>query len=88
MSRIRGQNSGFRDSEPTLVDTGARLTPADVEKAAAVMVNRLGPIAKVMARRCAAKTSTREQFVEMILQQAGDNVDLAALRAQLWKSWA
>jgi hypothetical protein len=53
-----------------------------------VMVSRLGPIAKVLARRCAAKTSTREQFVEMILQQAGDNVDLAALRAQLWKSWA
>jgi eukaryotic-like serine/threonine-protein kinase len=88
MTRTRTLHSGFRDSEPTLVDTGARLTPADVEKAAAVMVSQLGPIAKVMARRCAAKATTREHFVEMILQQAGDNVDLAALKVQLWKSWA
>ena len=87
-SRTRTQHSGFRDSEPTLVDTGARLTPADVEKAAAVMVGKLGPIAKVMARRVAAKATTRDQFVEMIVQQAGDGIDAAALKAQLWKSWA
>ena len=85
--RTRTLHSGFRESEPMLVDTGARLTPADIEKAAAVMVDRLGPIAKVLARRCAAKATSRDQFVEMILQQVGQNVDLAALKAQLWKSW-
>jgi eukaryotic-like serine/threonine-protein kinase len=87
MTRTRTQHSGFRNSEATLVDTGARLTPADVEKAAAVMVGQLGPIAKVMARRCAAKATTREHFVEMILQQAGDGVDAAALKLRLWKAW-
>jgi serine/threonine-protein kinase len=86
-SRTRTMHSGFRESEPTLVDTGARLTPADVEKAATVMVSQLGPIAKVMARRCAAKASTREHFVEMIVQQAGDGVDAAALKQRLWKAW-
>ena len=87
-SRTRTHGSGFRETEQTLVDTGARLTPADVEKAAAVMVGQLGPIAKVMARRCAAKTATREQFVDMIVRQVGDGVDTAALKLKLWKSWA
>ena len=87
-SRTRTHHSGFRESESTLVDTGARLTPADVEKAAAVMVGQLGPIAKVMARRCAAKATTRDHFVEMILQQVGDGVDVAVLKMQLWKAWA
>jgi eukaryotic-like serine/threonine-protein kinase len=87
-SRPRTRPSGFSDSVPTLVDTGARLTPDDVERAAAVMVDRLGPIAKVLARRCAAKATTREHFVDMILQQVGEGVDAAALKARLWKSWA
>ena len=86
-SLTRTQQSGFRESEMTQVDTGARLTPADVEKAAAVMVSQLGPIAKVMARRCAAKATTREHFVDMIVQQAGGGVDAMALKAQLWKCW-
>jgi serine/threonine-protein kinase len=86
-SRTRTHQSGFRESEPTLVDTGARLTPADVEKAAAVMVGQLGPIAKVMARRCAAKATTRDHFVEMILQQVGEGVDLGELKMKLWKAW-
>ena len=87
-SRTRTQHSGFRDSELTRVDTGARLSPADVEKAAAVMVGQLGPIAKVMARRCAAKAVTRDHFVEMILLQAGSGVDATALKLQIWKAWA
>lgn len=87
-SRSRGQTSGFRDGPSTVVDTGARLLPADVEKAAAVMVDRFGPIAKVLARRCAAKAATRDRFVELILEQAGDGVDQTALKAQLWRSWA
>ena len=86
-TRTRTQHSGFRESEQTLVDTGARLTPADVEKAAAVMVDKLGPIAKVLARRCAAKATTRDHFVEMILLQVGDGVDTGSLKLQILKAW-
>jgi len=87
-TRTRTLHTGFREPEPTLVDTGARLTPADVEKAATVMTGQLGPIAKVLARRCAAKATTRDHFVEMVLQQVGEGVDTGALKVQLWKGWA
>lgn len=66
---------------------GTRLAPADVEAAASVMVATLGPIAKILARRCAAQATTREQFVDRVLQQVGAGTDLAALKARLWSAW-
>lgn len=67
--------------------TGARLMPGDVEAAAGVMVATLGPIAKVLARRCAAQATTREEFIDNVLQQVGTGTDLAALKARLWTAW-
>jgi serine/threonine-protein kinase len=68
-------------------DAGTRLTPADVESAASAMVATLGPIAKILARRCAAQATTREQFVASVLQQVGAGTDLAALKTRLWTAW-
>jgi serine/threonine protein kinase len=81
------RTSGFFDSAHTATVVGVRLAPGDVEKAAAVMVGRLGPIAKVLARRCAAKAKTREHFVELVLEQVGSAAQPAALQAAIWKSW-
>ncbi|MDH5538313.1 MAG: serine/threonine protein kinase, partial [Rhizobacter sp.] len=86
-TKTQTRHSGFFDSIPTSTVAGVRLAPADVEKAAAVMVARLGPIAKVVARRCAAKATTREHFVDLILEQVGSGGQSAALQAAIWKSW-
>lgn len=67
---------------------GTQLTPTDVELAAGVMVATLGPIAKILARRCAAQATTREQFIDNVLHQVGTGTDLAALKARLWTAWS
>ena len=83
----RSPPSGFRNSQASPSGSGAHLSPDDVERAADVLVQVLGPISKVLARRCAAGATTREQFVELILQQASPTAHPDRLRAQLWKIW-
>jgi serine/threonine-protein kinase len=86
-TKTQTRHSGFFDSIPTSTTGGVRLAPVDVEKAATVMVAMLGPIAKVVARRCAAKATSREHFVDLILEQVGSSGRSAALQAAIWKSW-
>lgn len=86
-TKTQTRNSGFFDSVPTATVASMRLAPADVERAAAVMVDKLGPIAKVLARRCAAKAKTREHFIDLLLDQVGTSVSHEALKVAIWKSW-
>lgn len=85
-----GASSGF---PATLQDTeaagaGTSLRPEDVEKAGVALTRALGPIAKIMARQCAAKASTREQFVARVLEQLAPGVDAKAVQVELWRAFS
>ena len=65
---------------------GAPMREGDVDKAAATLVASMGPIARVVARRCAANSPTREQFVARVLEQLAPTVDAHRVRADLWRA--
>jgi eukaryotic-like serine/threonine-protein kinase len=81
-----GLPSVFADTRPTTPHGQSRLTPQDVEKAEAVLARTLGPIAKVLVKRCAEGASTREQFVARVLEQITARVDAHRLESELWRS--
>jgi serine/threonine-protein kinase len=78
--------SGFPDTRPATGRDGSRLQPEDVEKACAVMVRTLGPIAKVLAKQSASQSTTREQFVTQVLNHLSAGVDAERLEADLWRA--
>ncbi len=83
-----GGASGFGPSLPppsTLPPPRTPLAEQDVARAADVLTHALGPIARVMARRAAEQADSREQFVARLLEQAGAQVDRAALETELWR---
>jgi len=65
---------------------GVPMREGDVDKAAATLLASLGPIARVVARRCAANSPTREQFVARVLEQLAPTVDARRVRADLWRA--
>ncbi|HEY9028081.1 MAG TPA: hypothetical protein VIP05_27560, partial [Burkholderiaceae bacterium] len=58
----------------------------DADKAAAVMAAALGPIARVVAKKSAGRSSTREQFVADILSNLTPGVDAKQLETELWRA--
>jgi hypothetical protein len=58
----------------------------DVDKAAAALLSSLGPIARVVAKRCAAKSQTREQFVAYVIEQLTPSMDARRVQADLWRA--
>ena len=58
----------------------------DVDKAAAALASSLGPIARVVAKRCAANSDTREQFVASVVNQLTPNIDARRVQADLWRA--
>jgi len=70
----------------TQVPNGMPLREGDVEKAAAALLASLGPIARVVAKRCAAKSRTREEFVASVLEQLTPSVDARRVQADLWRA--
>jgi serine/threonine-protein kinase len=69
---------GSHESEPLHAD--------DPDKAAAVMAASLGPIARVLAKKSATRSSTREQFVADILNNLTPGVDAKRLETDLWRA--
>jgi eukaryotic-like serine/threonine-protein kinase len=65
---------------------GVPMRDGDVDKAAAALLASLGPIARVVAKRCAAKSDTREQFVAHVLDQLTPSVDARRVQADLWRA--
>jgi serine/threonine-protein kinase len=65
---------------------GVPMRDGDVDKAAAALLASLGPIARVVARRCAASSQTREQFVARVLEQLTPAVDARRVQADLWRA--
>jgi serine/threonine-protein kinase len=74
-TQINGEASG-----------GVPMREGDVDKAAAALLSSLGPIARVVARRCAASSHTREQFVARVLEELTPAVDARRVRADLWRA--
>jgi len=72
-------------AEGTLLN-GAPMREGDVDKAAAALLSSLGPIARVVAKRCAAKSKTREQFVASVMEQLTPTVDARRVQADLWRA--
>lgn len=66
--------------------SGVPMREGDVDKAAAALLSSLGPIARVVAKRCAAKSSTREQFVASVMEQLTPTVDARRVQADLWRA--
>jgi len=67
--------------------SGNRMREGDVDKAAAALLPSLGPIARVMAKRCAAKSQTREQFVAHVVEQLTPGMDARRVQADLWRAF-
>jgi len=65
---------------------GVPMRDGDVDKAAAALLSSLGPIARVVAKRCAANSDTREQFVARVLDQLTPSVDARRVQADLWRA--
>ena len=65
---------------------GVPLREGDVDKAAAALLASMGPIARVVAKRCAAKSQTREQFVAHVVEQLTPGIDARRVQADLWRA--
>jgi serine/threonine-protein kinase len=76
----------FVDSGTALPEDGRALTSADVQRAAAVLAQAIGPVGKVLAQRCADGAKTRERFIARVLEQLAARVDAKQLEADLWRS--
>jgi serine/threonine-protein kinase len=68
------------------VADGLPMQGGDVDKAAAALLPSLGPIARVVAKRCAATSKTREQFIARVLEQLTPTVDARRVQADLWRA--
>ncbi|HSW17770.1 MAG TPA: serine/threonine-protein kinase [Ramlibacter sp.] len=66
--------------------SGVPMREGDVDKAAAALLSSLGPIARVVAKRCAANSDTREQFVARVLNQLAPSIDARRVQADLWRA--
>lgn len=71
--------TGFRPSRDTALDAAA------LERAGTALARTIGPIAKVLVRRCAARSNQRDEFIELVLAQLDPRLDIEALRLQLLK---
>ena len=65
---------------------GAPLREGDVDKAAAALLSSLGPIARIVAKRCAARSQTREQFIALLVEQLTPGMDVRRVQADLWRA--
>jgi serine/threonine-protein kinase len=74
-------------TQPATQLNGSTLQPNDVDKAGAALTRLLGPIAKVMVRQCAAKSTTRDQLVARVLEQLSPGVDANKVQAELWRAF-
>jgi len=66
--------------------SGMPMRDGDVDKAASALVSSLGPIARVVAKRCAASSETREQFVACVLEKLTPTIDARRVQADLWRA--
>jgi eukaryotic-like serine/threonine-protein kinase len=85
-SGFGGQNSAA-PADPSAGLNGSALQADDVAKASAALTRLLGPIAKVMVKQCAARSSTRDQLVARVLEQLSPGADAKQVQAELWRAF-
>ncbi|SCK24469.1 serine/threonine protein kinase [Variovorax sp. HW608] len=86
-SAVTQAPAGFHSSRTDgAAPSGAPMREGDVDKAAAALLSSLGPIARVVAKRCAANSKTREQFVASVMEQLTPAVDARRVLADLWRA--
>ena len=76
----------FAETLPVSGHEDEPLRADDADKAAAVMAASLGPIARVLAKKSATRSTTREQFVADILSNLTPGVDAKRLETDLWRA--
>jgi serine/threonine-protein kinase len=76
----------FTDTQGPVSLEGTPLQDKDVENAGAALSVVIGPIGKVLARRCAEGAGTRERFVSRVLEQLTARVDAKQVETALWRS--
>jgi serine/threonine-protein kinase len=76
----------FAPTMDVATPAGRPMRDGDVDRAAAALMSSLGPVARVVAKRCAAAAQTREQFVERVLEQLAPTVDGRRVQADLWRA--
>ena len=87
LSAVSNAASGSRASRiEGAGPSGVPMREGDVDKAAVALLSSLGPIARVVAKRCAAKSKTREQFVASVMEQLTPTVDARRVQADLWRA--
>lgn len=59
------------------------VAPDLVDHATRVLTTRIGPIAKILVKKASARATTREQFVQLLVEATDAGVDRAKLRAEL-----
>jgi serine/threonine-protein kinase len=66
---------------------GVPMREGDVDKAAAALLALVGPIARVVVKRCAARSQTREQFVAHVVGELTPSVDARRVQTDLWRAF-
>ena len=85
--RTKVSHSGFADTRPASLREPVQLSADDVERAGVALARTLGPIAKVLAKRCADGSATREQFIAKVIEQLAARVDARSVETELWRSF-
>jgi serine/threonine-protein kinase len=65
---------------------GIPMREGDVDKAAAALLPSVGPIALVVAKRCAAKSKTREQFIANLVEEFAPSMDARRVQSDVWRA--
>lgn len=69
-------------STPPPSGGGVPLTPELVEHATRLLATRVGPIARVLAKKAAAQSTWRDEFFQRVAEQVADPEDRAQLMAE------
>ena len=61
------------------------VTAEDVARVSAVLARSLGPIARVLVKRCADRAGTRQRLMVLLMEQLAGHADVSITEAELWR---
>ena len=67
----------------TVLSTQLRLDAQVVEQAQRILASHIGPIAKIVAKKAAARATTRAELYELMCAELGSDADRAKVLAEL-----
>ncbi|MCM5682003.1 serine/threonine protein kinase [Schlegelella sp. S2-27] len=78
---VRAQRS--TGGTATVLSTHLRLDAQVIEQAQRILAGHIGPIAKIVTKKAAAKATTRAEFYELLCAELGSDADRTKARAAL-----